>query len=51
LPSTIDHYPKTINFAPRSSYETLKAPDGREQSKTCLSFRGTDRRLPFNLTN
>ncbi len=34
-----------------ASYDTLKAPDGREQSKTVLSFRGTDRRLPLNLTN
>ena len=38
----------TIVSAP---LETLKNPEGKEQTKTVLYFRGTKKLLPFNLTN
>ena len=38
----------TITAAP---YETLTTPDGREESKVVLYFRGTKKCLPLNLTN
>jgi hypothetical protein len=31
--------------------ETLKAPDGKESTKTVLSFKGTRKTLPLNMTN
>ena len=38
----------TIVSAP---LETLKNPEGKEQTKTVLYFRGTKKLLPLNLTN
>src|ERR1700726_3094605 len=38
----------TIAGAP---FETLKAPDGREQGKTVLYFAGAKKCFPLNLTN
>ena len=32
-------------------YETLKSPDGKENSKTVLYFVGAKKALPLNLTN
>ena len=38
----------TIEHAP---LETLKNPDGQEQRKIVLHFRGTKKMLPLNITN
>ena len=38
----------TIVSAP---LETLKNPEGKEQTKTVLYFRGTKKLLPLNVTN
>jgi hypothetical protein len=35
----------------RASYETLRAPDGKEQGKTVLYFRNARKALPLNMTN
>lgn len=35
----------------RAAYETLKTPDGKENSKTVLYFVGAKKTLPLNLTN
>jgi hypothetical protein len=35
----------------RASFETLKSPEGKEQNKIVLSFRGAKKALPLNLTN
>ena len=33
------------------TYETLKSPEGKEQEKTVLTFAGTAKLLPLNMTN
>ena len=38
----------TIVSAP---LETLKNPEGKEQTKTVLYFRGSKKLLPLNITN
>jgi hypothetical protein len=38
----------TINTA---LYEVLKSPEGKEQGKTVLTFRGTGKELPLNMVN
>jgi hypothetical protein len=38
----------TIEGAP---LETLKSPEGKEQVKTVLYFRGTKKAMPLNMTN
>jgi len=38
----------TITAAPA---ETLKSPDGKEQTKTVLYFNGAKKSLPLNITN
>jgi hypothetical protein len=38
----------TIEHAP---LETLKSPEGKEQNKTVLYFRGAKKTLPLNITN
>ena len=35
----------------RAELETLKSPDGKEQNKTVLYFRGAKKALPLNMTN
>ena len=35
----------------RAPLEPLKTPDGKEQNKTVLYFRGTKKALPLNITN
>jgi hypothetical protein len=35
----------------RAPLETLKSPDGKEQDKTVLYFRGAKKALPLNVTN
>jgi hypothetical protein len=35
----------------RAVQETLKTPDGKEQTKTVLYFKGAKKGLPLNLTN
>ena len=35
----------------RAPLETLKSPDGKEQTKIVLYFRGAKKALPLNMTN
>ena len=43
---------KPINvIIERAPLETLKSPDGKEQNKTVLYFRGAKKALPLNITN
>ncbi len=42
--------PVTVTIE-RASYEALKTPDGKENSKTVLYFVGAKKALPLNLTN
>ena len=43
---------KPINVViERAPLETLKSPDGKEQSKIVLYFRGAKKALPLNVTN
>ena len=42
--------PLTVTIA-SAPYETLKAPDGREQNKIVLYFHNTGKKLPLNLSN
>jgi hypothetical protein len=42
--------PITVVIA-TAALETLKSPDGKEQLKTVLTFKGTKKTLPLNMTN
>jgi len=42
--------PITVVIA-TATLETLKSPEGKEQLKTILTFKGTKKALPLNLTN
>ncbi|MGC2823659.1 MAG: hypothetical protein WA322_05410, partial [Pseudolabrys sp.] len=42
--------PITVTIG-RAPLETLKSPDGKEQEKIVLYFRGAKKALPLNMTN
>jgi hypothetical protein len=42
--------PITVVIA-TATLETLKSPEGKEQLKTILTFKGTKKALPLNMTN
>ena len=48
--SDLNGKPKTLTIS-AVSYEKLKSPDGKEQSKTVLTFEGMNKTLPLNVTN
>jgi hypothetical protein len=41
----------TVVVITSATTEVLKAPDGKEATKTVLSFKGTKKTMPLNMTN
>jgi hypothetical protein len=48
--SDLGDEPITVTIA-SATQETLKNPEGKEQSKTVLSFKGGKKTLPLNMVN
>lgn len=48
--SDLQGRPTTVTIE-RAPLETLKTPDGKEQNKVVLYFRGAKKALPLNVTN